>query len=376
MEKRVYNFSPGPAVLPLPALEEAQRDLVALPGAGISILEISHRSKQFSKIIEQAEANLRTLLAIPDNYRVLFLQGGALLQFGMIPLNFLRGSGKPADYIVTGTWSKKASEEAKTQGTVRTAWDGKATNYDRTPQQADLKLDPGAAYAYITSNETIQGVQYAGEPDVGDVPLVCDSSSDFLCRPVPVARYGVLFACAQKNAGPAGVTIVIIRDDLVAKSPADLPSMLNYRTMAENKSLLNTPPVFAIYMVKLVTDWLLDEIGGLDKMAELNRKKSQLLYETIDASNGFYQAHAAAGKPLDHERAVPPGRRRPGRALPEGGGGPRPLRAEGAPQRGWLPGLDLQRHAHRGRAGTARVHVGILQQARRKMTGSPRITQR
>ncbi len=289
MEKRVYNFSPGPAVLPLPALEEAQRDLVALPGAGISILEISHRSKQFSKIIEQAEANLRTLLAIPDNYRVLFLQGGALLQFGMIPLNFLRGSGKPADYIVTGTWSKKASEEAKTQGTVRTAWDGKATNYDRTPQQADLKLDPGAAYAYITSNETIQGVQYAGEPDVGDVPLVCDSSSDFLCRPVPVARYGVLFACAQKNAGPAGVTIVIIRDDLVAKSPADLPSMLNYRTMAENKSLLNTPPVFAIYMVKLVTDWLLDEIGGLDKMAELNRKKSQLLYETIDASNGFYQ---------------------------------------------------------------------------------------
>ncbi len=292
MQKRVYNFSPGPAVLPLPAMEAAQRDLLALPGAGISILEISHRSKQFSQIIEQAEANLRKLLAIPDNYRVLFLQGGALLQFGMVPMNFLRNSGKSADYVVTGTWSKKAADEAKTQGTVRTAWDGKATNYDRTPARADLKLDPAAAYVYMTSNETIQGVQFAREPDFGDVPLVCDSSSDFLCRPVPISRYGLLFACAQKNAGPAGVTIVIIRDDLVARSAADLPSMLNYRVMAENKSLLNTPPVFAIYMVKLVTDWLLGEIGGLDKMAERNRKKSQLLYEAIDASKGFYQAHA------------------------------------------------------------------------------------
>ncbi len=180
MEKRVYNFSPGPAVLPLPALEEAQRDLLALPGTGISILEISHRSKKFEQIINQAEANLRTLLGIPDNYRVLFLQGGALLQFGMIPMSFLRNTGKPADYIVTGTWSKKAADEAKTQGTVQIAFDGKAGNYNRVPKPSELKLDPNAAYAYCTSNETIQGVQFPTEPDVGDVPLVCDASSDFL----------------------------------------------------------------------------------------------------------------------------------------------------------------------------------------------------
>lgn len=292
MEKRVYNFSPGPAVLPLPALEEAQRDLLALPGTGISILEISHRSKQFDQIIQQAEANLRKLLGIPDNYRILFLQGGALLQFGMIPMNFLRNTGKSADYIVTGTWSKKAMDEAKTQGPVRVAWDGKATNFNRAPNQSELNLDSNAAYAYFTSNETIQGVQFPSEPQVGNVPLVCDASSDFLSRPIPVDRYGILYACAQKNAGPAGVTIVIIRDDLVQKSPTDLPSMLNYRVMAENKSLLNTPPTFAIYMVKLVTDWLLRDIGGLDKMVELNRRKSQLLYDAIEASGGFYQAHA------------------------------------------------------------------------------------
>ena len=199
MEKRLYNFSPGPAVLPLPVLEEAQRDLLALPGTGISILETSHRSKAFGAIIEQAEANLRTLLGIPDNYRVLFLQGGALLQFGMIAMSFLRNTGKPADYIVTGTWSKKAADEAKTQGTVRTAWDGKATNYDRLPQPGELKLDPTAAYAYMTSNETIQGVQFPVEPDVGDVPLICDASSDFLSRPVPIARYGLIYACAEER---------------------------------------------------------------------------------------------------------------------------------------------------------------------------------
>jgi phosphoserine aminotransferase len=294
MEKRVYNFSPGPAVLPLPALEEAQRDLLALPGAGISILEISHRSKKFDAVLNQTEANLRSLLGIPDNYRILFLQGGALLQFGMIPMNFLRNTGKSADYIVTGTWSKKAADEAKTQGAVRTVWDGKASNFSRLPKQGDLKLDPAAAYVYMTSNETIQGEQYPAEPEVGGVPLVCDSSSDFLSRPIPISRYGIVFACAQKNAGPAGVTIVIIRDDLVAASPKDLPSMLSYNVMAENKSLLNTPPTFAIYMVKLVTDWLIRDIGGLDKMVELNRKKAGLLYDAIAASGGFYQAHAEA----------------------------------------------------------------------------------
>ena len=292
MEKRVYNFSPGPAVLPLPVLQEAQRDLLALPGTGISILEISHRSKAFGKIIDQAETNLRTLLGIPDNYRVLFLQGGAQLQFAMIPMNLFGGTGKSADYIVDGTWSKKALTEAKTQGTVNVAWDGSATNFNRAPKDNELKLDPNAAYVYMASNETIQGVQFPKEPEVGNVPLVCDSSSDFLCWPIPIEKYGILFACAQKNAGPAGVTVVIIRDDLLERSPANLPSMVNYKTLAGGKSLANTPPTFAIYMVKLVTDWLLSEIGGLEKMAEINRRKAKLLYDVIDGSGGFYLGHA------------------------------------------------------------------------------------
>jgi phosphoserine aminotransferase len=292
MEKRVYNFSPGPAVLPLPVLQEAQRDLVCFPGAGCSILEISHRSKTFDKIINDAEANLRSLLKIPNNYRVLFMQGGAILQFGVVPMNLLHGSGKPADYIVNGTWSKKASEEAKTQGTVQVAWDGKAGNYNRTPKQSELKLDPNAAYAYMCSNETIQGVQYQNVPDVGSVPLVVDCSSDLLCQPIPVEKFGIIFACAQKNCGPAGVTVVIIRDDLVAKSPDDLPSLVNYKVFAEGKSLLNTPPTFAIYVVNLVTKWLINEIGGLEKMADINRRKAAMLYEAIDGSKGFYQCHA------------------------------------------------------------------------------------
>jgi len=292
MEKRLFNFSPGPAMLPLPVLEEAQRDLLALPGVGISILEISHRSKVFTAIIEQAEANLRKLLGIPGEYRVLFLQGGALLQFAMVAMNLLRGSGKSADYLVTGSWAKKAMEEAGTQGAVRSAWSGKADNFKRVPTREELQLDPQAAYVYYCSNETIQGIQFAAPPEVGETPLVCDASSDFLCRPLDIARFGVLFACAQKNAGPAGVTMVIIRDDLVAKSPADLPSMLSYKVLAEGKSLVNTPPVFAVYMVKLVTDWLLNTIGGLDKMHQINRRKAQMLYDAIDQSGGFYDGHA------------------------------------------------------------------------------------
>ena len=292
MEKRVYNFSAGPAVLPLPAMEEAQRDLLALPGAGASILEISHRSKTFQAIIDGAERNLRDLLAIPDDYHVLFLQGGAQMQFAMVPINFLHNSGKSADYILTGSWGKKAMKEARTQGDVRTAWDGDAVGLRRIPRPDELDLDPGAAYVHITSNETIQGVQFPAEPDVGDVPLVCDASSDFLCRPVPIERYGILYACAQKNAGPAGVTIVIIRNDLVERVPDDLPSMLSYKALAEGKSLLNTPPCFAVYLVKLVTDWLLREIGGLERMHGRNREKADLLYEAVDQSGGFYRGHA------------------------------------------------------------------------------------
>ena len=292
MEERVYNFSAGPAVLPLSALREAQRDLVALPGAGASILEISHRSKTFTEIIEQAEANLRSLLGIPEGYQVLFLQGGAQLQFAMAPMSFLRNSGKTADYVLTGSWGNKAMEAASTQGDCRVAWDGKDDNYRRIPAQEELALSSNAAYVHITSNETIQGVQFPGEPEVGDVPLFCDSSSDFLCRPVPIERYGILYACAQKNAGPAGVTIVIIRDDLLSRAPDDLPPLLDYRALAKAKSLLNTPPVFGVYMVKLVTDWLLGEVGGLEKMHQLNQQKAKLLYDVIDQSGGFYSGHA------------------------------------------------------------------------------------
>jgi len=292
MQRRVYNFSAGPAVLPLAALKEAQRDLVALPGVGSSILEISHRSKPFAEIIEKTEGNLRKLLVIPDNYRILFLQGGAQLQFAMVPMNIMAGTGKTADYILTGSWGKKAIKEAQTQGGTRVAYDGQATEYRHIPSLDELDLDPDAAYVHITSNETIQGIQFAEEPDVGDLPLVCDSSSDILCRPVPVDRYGVLFGCAQKNAGPAGVTIVIIRDDLLERTPDNLPAMLDYRALAEQKSLLNTPPVFSVYMVKLVTDWLLNEVGGLAEMEKRNRQKAQLLYDCIDASAGFYAGHA------------------------------------------------------------------------------------
>jgi len=292
MEKRVYNFSAGPAVLPEPVLEEAQKNLMALPGVGSSILEISHRSKTFTEIIEQAEANLRTLLAIPDNYRVLFLQGGAQMQFAMIPMNLLAGSGKPADFILTGTWGKKAYKEAKTQGETHLAWDGDATNLTRVPKQDELDLDPSAAYAYFCSNETIQGVQFQTEPDTGDVPLICDASSDILSRPLDINKYGILYACAQKNAGPSGVAVVIIRDDLVERSPKGLPLMLSYAVQTKAKSLFNTAPVFSIYMVKLVTDWLLRDIGGLDKMLEINRRKSQMLYDVIDQSDGFYDGHA------------------------------------------------------------------------------------
>jgi phosphoserine aminotransferase len=210
----------------------------------------------------------------------------------MIPMNLLRGSDSPAEFILTGTWGKKAREEAEKEGAVRVVWDGKETNYDRLPKVDQLDLDPNAAYVYIASNETIQGVQFSTEPATGDVPLVCDASSDFLHRPVDITRYGILFACAQKNAGPAGVTVVIIRNDLLERSQDSLPGYLNYRIHADNDSLWNTPPAFGVYMVGLVARWLQDEIGGLDRMYQQNRDKASLLYEVIDQSDGFYRGHA------------------------------------------------------------------------------------
>lgn len=289
---RLYNFSAGPAVLPLPVLKKAQEEFLCLPGAGASVLEISHRSKPFDAIIEGAEANIRKLLGVPDNYRVLFLQGGALLQFAMIPMNIMQGTGKKADYVVTGSWSKKALSEAKLVGDVNTVWDGKEGGYRRKPFASETPFNADAAYAYICSNETIEGIQYQEFPATGDVPLVCDSSSDFFCRPVDITKFGLLYACAQKNCGPAGVTLVIIRDDLVERSGADLPSLLSFKKISEAKSMLNTPPCFAVYMVKLVTEWLLNDIGGLDKMFERNKEKAALLYDAIDGSGGYYKGHA------------------------------------------------------------------------------------
>jgi phosphoserine aminotransferase len=292
MTERVFNFSPGPAALPLPVLEQAQRDLLCLPGAGASILEVSHRSPAFEQILASAKSRLKTLLQIPDNYRVLFLQGGSRLQFSMVPMNLLRGASQPADYLVTGSWSKYAVEEAEKEGAVRVAWNGQATNFDRLPTTAELQLNPHAPYLYFTSNETIQGVQFATEPDGGDVPLVCDASSDFLHRPLDIRRYGLIYACAQKNAGPAGVTVVVIREDLLARGAASLPGYLNYRSHAEQDSLWNTPPTFGVYVVDLVCKWLQDDIGGLDRMHVRNREKAQMLYAAIDGSGGFYRGHA------------------------------------------------------------------------------------
>jgi phosphoserine aminotransferase len=290
--ERVFNFSPGPAVLPLPVLEQAQRELVCLPGYGMSVLEMSHRSEGFLDILAAAKRLLKELLAIPDNYQIVFLQGGSRLQFSMVPLNLMRGQQQPPDYIVTGSWSKMALDEAKREGQINIAWDGKATKYDRLPKSGELKLTPGAGYAYCCSNETIQGVQFQTEPETGGAPLVCDASSDFLHRPLPIAKYGLIYACAQKNAGPAGVTAVIIRDDLVARSPDDLHGYLSYKNHVKEDSLYNTPPTFAIYLMKLVLEWLRDEVGGLAKMHHRNKEKAKLLYDVIDSSGGFYRGHA------------------------------------------------------------------------------------
>lgn len=292
MTNSIYNFCAGPAALPKPALAKAQEELMSYRGIGMSVMEISHRSKWADEIIEEAENNIRTLLGVPDDYTVLFLQGGASLQFSMAPMNLLRGTNKTADYILTGSWGNKAIKEAKKEGSVAVSWDGKDENYNRIPAQNELSLTPDAAYVHFTSNETIQGIEFFEEPDAGSVPLICDASSDFLSRRIPVDRYGILYAGAQKNIGPAGVTVVIIRNDLIGKGPEGLPSMLDYKVMAEGKSLYNTPPMFAIYMVMLVTRWVRDDIGGLEKMEALNKEKAAVLYDTIDQSGGYYRGHA------------------------------------------------------------------------------------
>lgn len=291
MEKRVYNFSPGPAVLPMPVLEEAQKNLLSLPGAGSSILEISHRSKTCIALFESTQANLKQLLNIPDNYKILFVQGGATMQFAMIPMNFL-GKDQSADYILTGSWGAKAIKEIGKLGSHRLAWSGKDDNFIRVPKQDELDLDAKAAYVHYTSNETIQGVEFPSEPVIGDVPLICDMSSDFLSRPIDVSNYGMIYAGAQKNAGPSGICMVIVREDLLERVPDNLPMLLDYKGIAENDSMLNTPPVFPVYIVNLVTKWLLEEIGGLESMQKINQEKAAYLYDAIDSGAGYYEGHA------------------------------------------------------------------------------------
>ena len=286
---RVFNFSAGPAVLPLPVLEEAQRDLVALPGVGMSVMEISHRSKTFEDMLNGAIADMRGLAGIPDNYRVLMMQGGASLQFSMVPMNFL-APGAIADYVDTGTWADKAIKEAKKVGTVNVTGSTKADKYNRIPAPGEIALTPGAAYAHITTNNTIEGTEWKSIPDTGDVPLIADASSDILSGPIDVSRFGLIYAGAQKNLGPSGLTLVIVREDLLARSSDALPMMMNYKVQAENNSLYNTPPTFGIYILGLTMKWL-KSLGGLDGIAAINQRKASKLYAEIDRT-GFYRGTA------------------------------------------------------------------------------------
>ncbi len=290
-QKRVHNFYAGPATMPLEALERAQRELLDFEGTGMSVMEISHRSKEYLALHEEAKALVRELMQLPSDYHVLFLQGGASLQFGMVPMNLL-GGDRVADYVVTGDWAKKALKEAKRFGKTNVAYSSEATNFDRVPQSDDeLTLTPGAAYVHLTSNNTIFGTQFHRVPDTRGVPIVADMSSDVMWRPFDVRPFGLLYAGAQKNLGPSGVTLVVIRDDLLAKCNEGLTTMLSYPTHVQNDSLYNTPPTFGVYMLRNVLAWLKAQ-GGLAEAERRNHEKARLLYAAIDRHPGLYQGHA------------------------------------------------------------------------------------
>ncbi len=289
--ERIYNFSAGPAILPTEMLEQAQSELLSLNGMGMSVMEISHRSNQFETIIESARRGIRELLNVPENYEILFLQGGASLQFSMIPMNFLP-SGKSVDYVVTGAWGKKAVKEAERCGRVNTIFSSEETGFKCVPLQDELRFNEKAEYVHYTSNETIEGVEFKYDLDAGSLlPVVCDASSNILSKPIDVSRYALIYAGAQKNIGPSGVTLVIIRDDLIEKVPGNLPAMLDYRNFAANASMPNTPNTWGIYIIDLVCKWLKNK-GGAAEMQKLNEAKAKILYDALDASDGFYQGHA------------------------------------------------------------------------------------
>ncbi len=283
---RVFNFAAGPAILPEPVLQQAAEEMLDWHGSGMSVMEMSHRGKEFVSIAEQAEADLRELMGIPANYKVLFVQGGATLQFAAIPLNLLRGK-KSADYVNTGEWAKKAIKEAKRYGGVNVAASSEDRQFTYAPAQSAWKLDADAAYVHYTSNETIGGVEFNWIPETGSVPLVADMSSHILSRPVEVSRYGLIYAGAQKNIGPAGLTIVIVRDDLIGAASPLTPSILDYKVQADNGWMYNTPATYAVYVAGLVFQWL-KKAGGLAKMEEINRAKATLLYDFLDQTEFFY----------------------------------------------------------------------------------------
>ncbi len=286
------NFSGGPGALPAAVLQQAQQAVAALPETGLSVLGMSHRSDWFRAVLDETERNLRALLAVPDDYHVLFIQGGSSLQFSSLPMSFLRGTGRTAEYIVSGYWSAKAPPEGRLEGHTRVVWDGAYAGYRILPAAAELPLSPDAAYLHYVSNETVEGVEFSETPGLPGVPLICDMSSNIAAAPLDVSRYDLIYAHAQKNLGPAGITVVILRDGFMQRAASPLPAMLDYRVHAQARSVYNTPPVFAIYVLMLVTRWLRDEVGGLAAMAVLNRAKAELLYGALDAYPDFYRIHA------------------------------------------------------------------------------------
>lgn len=290
MTNKIYNFSAGPAVLPRPVLEKAREELLDLGGIGMSVMEISHRSKHFEPILAGAEQGIRDLLNVPSNYRVLFLQGGASLQFSMIPINFL-AAGETADYVITGAWGKKALKEAKRCGNANVVFTSAENGFKSVPSQDELSFTSNAKYVHYTSNETIEGVEFKYDVDGGGVPVVCDASSNILSKPIDVEKHALIYCGAQKNIGPSGVTLVIIRDDLVAQVSENQHSMLDYRVIAENDSMLNTPNTWGIYIINLVCEWLREQ-GGVAAMENMNEAKANILYNAIDSSDGYYTGHA------------------------------------------------------------------------------------
>jgi phosphoserine aminotransferase len=290
--KNSLNFSGGPGALPESVLLQVQESIIAVPDIGLSILGISHRSDWFAAVVAELETNIRKLLGLSEKYHVLFLQGGATQQFSMVPMNLLREQTCPAEYLHTGYWSGKSIPEAKREGPVRVVWNGEAGGFKRLPTDDELSFSPDAPYLHYVSNETVEGLQFHRVLGRDDVPRVCDMSSDFLSVPCEAERFSLIYAHAQKNIGPAGVTVVLIRDELLKDSPANLPTSLDYRVQAEARSNYNTPPVFAIYVVLLVTRWLISEINGLTRMAQINQGKAQVLYRLLDRSDGFYRGKA------------------------------------------------------------------------------------